>query len=201
MSLANEMLKPLPFHEARMTTAPILASTASSRIFTVRGKRVILDSDLAELYGVPTKQLNQQVRRNPERFPPDFAFLLTSKEWQSLRLQIATLKSEHGQHRKFLPNAFTEHGALMAAGVLNSPRAIELSIFLVRTFIAMRELVDNKRELADRIDELERGVEKRLSGHDRAIAEIFAAIRALMKDPDPKRRPIGFVRPKDDPSS
>src|SRR5687767_3257794 len=96
-------------------------------IFNVRGKRVVLDSDLAALYGVATKQLNQQVRRNPDRFPVDFAFLLSNEEWESLRSQIATLKTGRGAHRKFLPYAFTEHGALMAAGVLNSPKAIEVS--------------------------------------------------------------------------
>src|SRR4029078_7370362 len=132
-------------------------------------KRVILDSDLAALYGVPTKRLNQQVRRNPDRFPQDFAFLLSQEEWESLRLQFATLNAGRGQHRKFLPYVFTEHGALMAAGVLNSPRAIEVSIFVVRAFIALREIVDANRHLDSRIDELERTLEKRLSGHDQAI--------------------------------
>jgi hypothetical protein len=158
-----------------MPNPPVLIDSASSRIFTVRGKRVILDSDLAELYGVPTRQLNQQVRRNPERFPSDFAFLLTSDEWESLRSQIATLKTTRGRHRKFLPYAFTEHGALMAASVLNSPRAIEVSIFVVRTFVAMREAAVNARsEIAARLDELERSLERRLAKHDQAIADIFA---------------------------
>jgi len=181
-----------------MPNAPVLIDSTSGRIFAVRGKRVILDSDLADLYGVTTKQLNQQIRRNPERFPPDFAFLLTSDEWESLRSQIATLKTGRGRHRKFLPYAFTEHGALMAASVLNSPRAIELSIFVVRTFVAMREAaVSARSEIAARLDELKRSLEKRFAKHDQAIADIFAAIRALMKEPDAKRRPIGFVRPKD----
>src|ERR1700752_5308678 len=100
------------------------AGSMPSRIVSIRGERVILDSDLAELYGVRTKQLNQQIRRNPDRFPKDFCFLLTNDEWESLRSQIATLKNSRGQHRKFLPYLFTEHGALMAARVLNSPRAI-----------------------------------------------------------------------------
>ena len=94
------------------------AVPAPNRIATIRGERVILDADLAELYGVPTRQLNQQVRRNPERFPKDFCFLLTSDEWDSLRSHFVTLKNGRGQHRKFLPYAFTEHGALMAASVL-----------------------------------------------------------------------------------
>ena len=163
-----------------------------SRIVVVRGKRVILDADLAELYGVPTKRLNEQVRRNPERFPPDFAFLLSLPEWGNLRSQFAT--SSWGGRRS-PPYVFTEHGALMAAGVLNSPRAIEVSIFVVRTFIAMREALVDTRELANRLDELERNVEKRLVKHDQSIAEILAAIRALMIRPEPPRRPIGFVGP------
>ena len=170
----------------------------TGQIVVLRGERVILDSDLAELYGVPTKQLNQQVRRNPDRFPKDFAFELSSTEWASLRSQIATLKTGRGQHRKFLPTAFTEHGALMAASVLNSPQAIEISIYLVRAFIAMRRGVEANKELAARLTDLERNVEKRLDGHDHAIAEIFAAIRALMTPPAPNRRPIGFVAPKED---
>jgi hypothetical protein len=177
---------------------PTTNPSQRSRIVSVRGKRVILDADLAELYGVETRQLNQQVRRNSERFPEDFCFALSTEEWNSLRSQIVTLKNGRGEHRKFLPYAFTEHGALMAAGVLNSPRAIEVSIFLVRTFIAMREMVDANIHLADRLNELERNLEKRLSGHDQAIAEIFAAIRALMKTPPPKGRPIGFVPPPDE---
>jgi hypothetical protein len=172
--------------------------TGPNLIFTVRGQRVILDSALAHLYGVPTKRLNEQVRRNPDRFPMDFAFLLSQDEWESLRSQIATLKNRRGQHRKFLPYAFTEHGALMAAGVLNSPQAIEVSIYLVRTFVAMREAAGTKKELAARLDDLERSIEKRLSGHDRAIGEILGAIRALMREPETKRRPIGFFRPKEE---
>jgi len=185
---------------ARMRRGPISVSSIpyESRIVTLRGKRVILDSDLADLYEVPTKRLNEQVRRNPERFPKDFCFLLSADEWESLRSQIATLKNGRGQHRKFLPYVFTEHGALMAAGVLNSPRAIEVSIFVVRAFIALREIVDANRHLDSRIDELERTLEKRLSGHDQAIAQIFAAIRELMKRPPPKSRPIGFVPPSDE---
>lgn len=142
-----------------------------------------------------TKRLNEQVRRNPERFPADFAFQLSGEEWDNLKSQFAT--SSWGG-RRTAPYAFTEHGALMAAGVLNSRRAIEVSIFVVRTFVAMRELVDTKREMAQRIDELERNIDFRLAKHDQAIAEILAAIRALMNPPQPKRRPIGFVGPAQD---
>ena len=173
------------------------ASEASSQvpIFTVRGRRIVLDSDLAALYGVPTKRLNQQVRRNPERFPTDFAFLLSSEEWEALRSQIATLKTGRGSHRKFLPYAFTEHGALMAAGVLNSPQAIEVSIFVVRTFVALREALTGTGDLARKLDELEARLDRGLETHDRAIAEILRAIRSLMTPPDSKRRPIGFIDP------
>ena len=164
----------------------IATPSHASRIVSIREKRVILDSDLAELYDVRTKHLNQQVRRNRERFPEDFCFQLSSSEWESLRSQNATLK--RGQHRKFPPTAFTEHGALMAAGVLNSPRAIEVSIFVVRTFIAMREGINANKELAARINELERK-------YDAQFKVVFDAIRELMKTPPPKSRPIGFVAP------
>ena len=107
------------------------------RIYTIRGVRVILDSDLAALYGVPTKRLNEQYRRNRKRFPEDFAFQLTAKETNSLRSQIATSSSHGG--RRYRPYAFTEHGALMAANILNSARAVQMSIFVIRAFVKMRE--------------------------------------------------------------
>ena len=166
-----------------------------ARILEVRGRRVILDSDLAELYGVPTRRLNQQIRRNPARFPSDFAFELTLAEWEILMSQFAT--SSWGGRRK-LPYALTEHGALMAASVLNSERAVEVSIHVVRTFVAMREAFTSTGELARRLDDLEKKLARGLAKHDEAIAEILRAIRALMTPPDPKRRPIGFVRPGPD---
>lgn len=172
-------------------------STPQVPIFTVRGKRVVLDSDLAGLYGVPTKRLNEQVRRNPERFPIDFAFLLSGDEWEGLRSQIATLKTGRGSHRKYLPYVFTEHGALMAASVLNSPRAIEVSIYVVRTFVAIRDALLGTGDVARRLDALEKRLEDGLSGHDQAIAEILRAIRALMAPPEGKRRSIGFISPDD----
>jgi ATP-dependent Clp protease ATP-binding subunit ClpA len=178
--------------------APTTIRDGAPSIFTVRGKRVILDSDLATLYGVPTKRLNEQVRRNAERFPRDFAFLLASDEWEALRSQIATLKGGRGAHRKFLPYVFTEHGVLMAAGVLNSKRAIEVSIHVVRTLVAMREELANTEELGKRLDELERSLEKRLRGQDHAISELLQAIKSLMNPPPGKNRPIGFVRPADE---
>ena len=166
-----------------------------SRILTVRDKRVILDADLAALYDVTVKQLNQQVRRNLDRFPEDFAFVLSADEWRALEPLLASPEKRRGQHRKFLPYAFTEHGALMAASVLNSSRAIETSIFVVRTFVAMREALADSRELATRLDELERRLKERLEKHDQSIAGILDAIRALMNPPGPPRRPIGFVGP------
>lgn len=162
-------------------------------ILEVRARRVILDSDLASLYGVPTRSLNQQVRRNPGRFPANFAFQLSSAEWDELKSQFAT--SSWGGRRK-LPYAFTEHGALMAASVLNSEHAIEVSVYVVEAFIAMREAAADTRELARRLDELERSLGARLAKHDQAISEILGAIRALMSPPPAKGRPIGFVRPK-----
>jgi len=131
------------------------------------------------------------------RFPTDFAFLVSANEWESLRSQFAILNSGRGKHRKFLPYVFTEYGALAAAGVLNSPRAIEVSIFVVRTFVALREAAGSQKDLAKYLDRLERKIDERLAKHDQAISEIFAAIRALMTPPDPGKRPIGFITPKD----
>ena len=124
------------------------------RIYTIRGVRVILDSDLAALYGVPTKRLNEQYRRNRKRFPEDFAFQLTAKEANSLRSQFATSSSHGG--RRYRPYAFTEHGALMAANILNSARAVQMSIFVVRAFAKMREALRGTPELARRLAALEK---------------------------------------------
>jgi hypothetical protein len=137
----------------------------ASRIFIMRGQRVIIDSDLALLYGVQTRRLNEQVRRNLLRFPSDFMFQLTDQELARLMSQFATSKPGRGGVRK-RPLAFTEHGALMAATVLNSPRAIEVSVFVVRVFVQMREGMAGHRELGKRLDELER----KLGTHDRTIA-------------------------------
>jgi hypothetical protein len=120
-------------------SSPQASSPISEHIVVVRGRKVILDSDLAELYGVPTKRLNEQVRSNSERFPPDFMFLLTSDEWDSVKSHIAASRSGSGQRRRFLPYVFTVHGALMAAGLLNTPQAIEVSILIARGLVEMRE--------------------------------------------------------------
>lgn len=172
----------------------VAVDTVASRIVTLRGQRVIVDADLAALYGVETKRLNEQVRRNLERFPADFMFTLEQDEWEALRSQFATLKTGRGQHRKYLPYAFTEHGAIMAATVLNSPRAVEVSIYVVRAFVQLRELLTGHKELAKRLDELETRIERKLTSQDQAIAGILDAIRQLMAPPPaPKKRPIGFV--------
>jgi phage regulator Rha-like protein len=124
-------------------------------ILVLRGQRVIVDSDLAALYGVTTKRFNEQVRRNRERFPEDFMFQLTAQEAAALRSQFATIKTGRGQHRKYLPYAFTEHGAIMAASVLNSPRAVEMSVYVVRAFVRLREMLASNRELARQFAQLE----------------------------------------------
>ena len=140
-------------------------------------------SRIATLYGVETKRLNEQVRRNAQRFPADFMFALEQDEWEALRSQFATLKSGRGQHRKYLPYVFTEHGAIMAATVLNSTHAVEVSIFVVRAFVQLRELLTGHKELAKRLDELEARIERKLMTHDQAIAGILDAIRQLMAPP------------------
>jgi phage regulator Rha-like protein len=171
----------------RRTLVPL--EDISRAILVLRGHRVLLDAELAALYGVTTKRLNEQVRRNRERFPADFMFQLTPEEQRFLRSQFATLKSGRGQHRKYLPYAFTEHGAIMAATVLNSARAIEMSVYVVRAFVRMRELLASNQELARRFAQLE----ARLDKNDAAIAAILSAIRELMHPPAPKRRGIGFT--------
>lgn len=157
-------------------------------IFLIRGKRVILDADLAQLYGVTTKRLNEQVRRNRERFPKDFLFQLTQDEKQ----QVVAI-CDHLSKLKFspvLPYAFTEHGTIMAATVLNSKRAVHVSLLVVRAFVKLREMLSAHKELALKLAELEHRFEK----HDEHIATLFEAIRQLMAPPpEPPKRRIGFI--------
>ena len=169
--------------------ALIPAEHIAQSIFVLRGQRVLLDSELAALYGVTTKRFNEQVKRNLTRFPEDFMFQLSTAEANALRSQFATLKTGRGQHRKYLPYAFTEHGAIMAATILNSSLAIEMSVHVVRAFVQLRDLLTSNRQLAEKFAELERKV----SSHDQAIAGILKAIRELMHTPEPKKRPIGFT--------
>src|SRR5437762_4026285 len=155
-------------------------------IHLVRGQRVMLDSDLAAIYGVTTKRLNEQVRRNISRFPEDFAFQLTAEELTNLRSQIAT-SSFHGG-RRYRPWVFTEHGAIMLASVLNSDIAVQASVRVVRAFVRLREMVAGNAGLAAKLVELER----RLDSHDESIANLFQAIRQLLTPPTKPKREIGF---------
>jgi len=172
-----------------------------SAIHFIRGQRVMLDSDLAMIYGVTTKRLNEQLKRNRLRFPPDFAFQLTVQEFRNLKSRIATsslrsqfgTSSSHGGKRK-LPLVFTEHGALMLASVLNSEIAVQASVRVVRVFVRLREMVAANAQLAAKLQELER----RLDSHDEGIANLFAALKQLLEPSEPtKRREMGFhVREK-----
>jgi len=170
-------------------TEIIPAYDIGSLIHSVRDLRVVLDSDLARIYEVSTKRLNEQLRRNLERFPADFAFQLTEEEWTSLRSQIATLKTGRGAHRKYLPYAFTEHGALMAANILNSPRAVAMSVYVIRAFIKMREDLAANAAILKRLAE----IDKTLLIHDAALREIYQKLRPLLEPPpQPPRPDIGF---------
>jgi hypothetical protein len=165
----------------------------ASAILVLRGHRVLLDAELAALYGVTTKRLNEQVKRNAARFPGDFIFHLTPAETVALnRSQNATGSQKHRDPR-FAPYAFTEHGAIMVATILSSRRAVEMSVYVVRAFVQLRDMLASNRELARRFAQLETRLDKKLTSHDEAIAAILSAIRQLMHPPVPKRRPIGFT--------
>jgi len=167
-----------------------LVIPVESRIRVLRQHKVILDTDLAELYGVSVKRLNEQVKRNQERFPADFMFQLTAPEHEALRSQFVTSGKGRGG-RRYPPYAFTEHGAIMAATVLNSERAVEMSVFVVRAFVRLREMLATNRELATKIEELE----LRLDTHDASIQDLIEAIKELMLPEDPTGRKIGFELP------
>jgi predicted amino acid-binding ACT domain protein len=180
---------------SRPHKSPAPLSAVEGVIHTIRGERVILDADLAKLYGVPTKVLNQAVRRNRQKFPPDFLLELTHAEASNLqrsrlqqdtisRSQIVTLK--HGKNVKHLPFAFTEHGAIMAANILNSPQAVQMSVFVVRAFVKMRSLLTDTRELAKKLAALEKELTSRLDCHETAISEFMRRIMFLL---DPPRGP------------
>lgn len=179
---------------------PVPAERIAGAILIVRGQKVIVDADLAALYGVETRRLNEQVRRNPDRFPADFMFQLTAEEMGALMSQSATSKPGRGGRRK-LPLVFTEHGALMAATVLNSPRAVEVSLYVVRAFVRLREALSANKDLAAKLAELEKKTEalalkhNALASNTRAqLHQVFEAIRELMRPPEPlRKRPIGFV--------
>ena len=170
----------------------IPAESVESSILLIRSKKVILDKTLAKFYGVSTSVLNQAVKRNPERFPPDFMFQLTMEEATAadlvnrpiLRSQIVTLRGR-GKHRKYRPFAFTEHGILMLSSVLKSERAVQVNIEIMRTFVRLREILASNAELSARLDALERN-------YDGKFKVVFEAIRQLMRPSLPKRKPIGF---------
>src|ERR1041385_3952893 len=172
---------------ARKFPSPAIRTIAGA-IHFFRGQKVLLDADLAAIYGVTTAQLNQALRRNRGRFPSDFAFKLTRTEFNSLRSQIVISNGRGG--RRHLPWVFTEHGALMLASVLSSPVALEASVRVIRAFVHLREMLASNRELAVKFAELER----RLNGQDHAIKQLFDAIRELLSPdlPEGPRREIGF---------
>ncbi|MBI5700104.1 ORF6N domain-containing protein [Candidatus Saganbacteria bacterium] len=157
-----------------------------SRIFLIRGQKVMLDKDLAALYGVPTKRLNEQVKRNKRRFPEDFMFQLSWEEAKLLRSHFATLKP--GQHIKYLPLAFTEQGIAMLSSVLNSERAIDVNILIMRAFVKLRQVLATHKDLAQKFRELE----SRVAGHDSDIKAIFRAIRMMLKEEEKPKRKFGF---------
>jgi len=173
-----------------MSESPLSTENILSLIKTIRGMRVILAVDLAKLYGIPTKRLNEQIRRNKARFPSDFMFQLTVDEWDgvvSLRSQFATLKK--GQHQKYRPYAFTEHGAIMAANVLNSPQAVAMSVYIVRAFVQQREAIAANEAILKRLAEMD----KTLFVHDEALRDIYHKLLPLLQPPPDEPKPkIGF---------
>ena len=170
-----------------------------SMIRSIRGVRVMLDSDLAKIYGVPTFRFNEAIKRNRHRFPADFMFQLTAEENAFLRSQFAILKTGRGRHRKYRPYAFTEYGALMAANILNSPRAVQMSIFVVRAFAKMREALLASPDLARKLAALEKKLTGRLDVHEAAIVKVLQDLMQILNPPplppDPPRRKIGFQPP------
>lgn len=169
-----------------------VGSSIDARIVIVRGQRVMLDADLANLYGVPVKAINQAVRRNTDRFPSDFAFRLDWDEAKALRSQIVTLdgastkRLRRGEHAKYAPYAFTEQGVAMLSSVLKSKRAVLVNVEIMRAFVGLRELVGHSRDLARRLDALE-------AKYDRQFKVVFDAIRGLMTPTVPVKRRIGFI--------
>ena len=170
---------------SQMETEPsdVAPHEVSKKILVIRGQRVLLDSDLAELYGVKTLRLNEQVRRNAERFPDDFIVRLTNQEVASLRSQSAILKTGRGQHRKYPPLAYTEHGAVMAATILRSPRAAAMSVYIVRAFVRLRAMLQTNAQLARKLDALEKSVAVMDADTKRQFKELRAVVFALASPP------------------
>jgi hypothetical protein len=176
-----------------MKDSLVSAAHIERSILIMRGHKVLLDADLAALYEVQTRVLVQAVKRNLERFPGDFMFQLDPAEVEALRSQSVTSKNPGRGGRRYAPYAFTEQGVAMLSSVLNSPRAIAVNIEIMRAFVRLRELIASSKELAAKLDQLE----KKLSHHDQAITGIMQAIRQLMTPPEAKKRPIGFVVPEE----
>lgn len=162
--------------------------TIERRILLIRGHKVMIDADLAAIYGVTTKRLNEQVKRNKERFPEDFMFQLTEKEKMEVVANCDHLKKL--KYSPVLPSAFTEHGAIMVATILNSPVAVQASIHVVRAFVKLREMLITHKDLARKLNEMEKK-------YDTQFKVVFDAIRQLMTPPEPKRKRIGFLREKE----
>jgi hypothetical protein len=183
---------------------PLQIDQIGSMIRTIRGQKVILDADLALIYGVPTKILNKAVKRNLERFPYDFILQFTREELENLRFQFGT-SSLHGG-RRYLPYAFTENGAIMAANVLNSPEAVRMSVFVVRAFVKMRDLLGGTKELARQLADLEKKLTARLDVHESVIVDVLRRVMEILDPPplppEPPKRRIGFhVEPEAKPGS
>jgi ORF6N domain len=166
-----------------------------SLILDIRGQKVILDFDLAAIYGVSTKVLNQAVQRNQKRFPKDFSFFITPQEVRVIRSQFVTGSQSH-RNPRYRPRAFTEHGAIMAATVLKSPRAVQMSLFVVRAFVKMRQMLGAQNDLAKKLAKLEEKLTDRLDVHETAIVEVLQQVMILLTpahpEPDPPHRQIGF---------
>ena len=179
---------------ATLPAVSIAPEVIAERIFIVRGQKVILDADLAALYEVPTKRFNEAVKRNLAKFPTDFMFALTADEFANLRSQFATSSSPASWGgRRYAPFVFTEHGAIMAATLLSSPRAVQVSVYVVRAFVQQREFLASNKELARQLKVLEQRIAKKLSTHDQAIAGIIDTLRVWMSPATANKRRIGFV--------
>jgi hypothetical protein len=175
----------------------VAAQAIERRILVVRGRQVMLDEDLADLYGVETRVLVQQVRRNEKRFPADFMLQLSAEEFGNLKSQFVMSSGGHGGRRK-RPLVFTEQGIAMRSGVLRSDRAITVNIEIMRAFVELRRVAGSFRELQERLDQMELDVGARLSEHDEQLRHIFEVLRQLIAPPPPVKRPVGFRVPEDD---
>lgn len=185
-------IKKAPTKESTARSLPVPVALIERRIYLIRGKKVMIDSDLADLYEVETKMLNRAVRRNLDRFPDDFMFQLTAEEEESLRFQIGTSKVGRGG-RRYLPFAFTEQGVAMLSSVLNSKRAIEVNIVIMRAFVKLREMLESNEELNRKVT----AVIQKLATHDKYFKVVFDELRKLTTHPTPPRRQIGFKTDED----